>query len=255
MKTWLRHFLPFGLVRANQLASEFERIGLPRGSALQRDANRRLQYLNLDLLPSGALSGAPGMVVDVGANVGDWTATLLSFYRPAKLICVEPDPRLALHLRQRFAGNDIVTVSEHAVGSAPGKAQLNVMEDSVFNSLRKPVESVQGLYPASFRVTKTVDVEVRTLDSLLAGGGSIKLLKIDVQGFEREVLAGAKEVLARTNFVLMEANFQPHYEGEAGFHELQELMRAHGFSLSNYSKPKGSRGQALYADVLYVRGS
>ena len=253
MKTWIRHFLPFGLVRASQLASEFARLGLKRSHALRRQAGWRLQSLNLNLLPTGALAGPPATVVDVGANTGDWSAGLLNFYTPDRLICVEPDPKLASNLRDRFAALSAVRVFERAVGSTAGSGELKVMEDPVFNSLRQPTGHVRDLYPSTFRVLETVQVEVQTLDTLLADVPRVKLLKIDVQGFEREVLAGAAAVLRRTDFVLMEVNFKPHYEGEAGFFELDTIMQRHGFAIGNYSGPKGGKREALYADVLYLR--
>lgn len=253
MKSWIRHFLPFGLVRASQLASEFERIGLARRHALGRNAGWRVQNLNLNLLPDGSLAGPAACIVDVGANVGDWTAGLLDFYRPSRVICIEPDPRLAARLRKRFAAHPAISVVERAVGSAPGSAVLHVMEDPGFNSLRRPDQQAQALYPPTFRVKETVKVEIQPLDFLLADVPRIRLLKIDVQGYEREVLAGAVDVLRRTDCVLMEVNFKTHYEGEAGFAELAELMRQHGFAIGNYSEPKGGKRQALYADVLYVR--
>jgi FkbM family methyltransferase len=253
MKTWIRHFLPFGLVRASQLASEFARLGLARSHALRRQAGWRLQSLNLNLLPTEALAGPPATVVDVGANTGDWSAGLLNFYTPDRLICVEPDPKLAAGLRDRFAARSTVQVVERAVGSTPGTAELKMMEDSVCNSLRQPTELMKGIYPSPFRVIETVQVEVQTLDALLADVPRVKLLKIDVQGFEREVLEGAAAVLRRTDFVLMEVNFKPHYDGEAGFLELDTIMQRRGFAIGNYSAPKGGKREALYADVLYLR--
>jgi FkbM family methyltransferase len=253
MKSWIRHFLPFGLVRALQWASEFERIGLARRHAFSRNAAFQLQNLNLNLLPDGALAGAPACIIDVGANAGNWAGGVLDYYTPARLVCIEPDPRLAAGLRTRFAGRANISVIDRAVGSAPGTAELQVMENPVFNSLRAPDAATQAQYPSSFRVRETVKVEIQTLDTLLADVPAIRLLKIDVQGFEREVIAGAGAVLQRTDFVLMEVNFQTHYQGEAGFGELLGMMSGHGFCLGNYSQPHGGQREALYADAVFVR--
>lgn len=255
MKSWFRHFLPFGLVRATQLASEMSAIGLRRRHALAPNAAYRWQQLNLNLLPDGALQAPVGEIVDVGANAGDWAAGVLAFCQPARFTCVEPDPRLARRLRARFAGNPAVQVRESAVGEKSGSIDFNLMEDSVFNSVRQPTATIGAVYSSTFRVTEKITVPIQPLDRLLDGTGRIALLKIDVQGSEREVLAGATQTLARSDHVLLEANFRPHYEGEASFFELDRIMQEHGFAIGNYSKPLGGRKQALYADVLYLRSN
>lgn len=253
MKSWLRHLLPFGLVRAVQWADEFGRIGLARRHALRRNAPYQLQALNLSLLPDNALAGPPACIVDVGANTGDWAAGLLAYYAPARLVCIEPDPHLAAGLRTRFAATPAVSVIESAAGAEHGTCLLQLMEDRAFNSLRPPVAATQADYPATFRVRETRSVRLAPLDDLLADLPRIRLLKIDVQGSEREVLQGAAAVLRRTDFVLLEVNFKAHYQGEAGIGELLALLGGHGFALGSYSPPRGGRREALYADALFLR--
>jgi FkbM family methyltransferase len=256
MNGWLRHLLPYGLVRSSQLGGDLERIGLPK--ALARSLSRRrstllkLDHLNLGLLPAGALQQVD-WVMDVGANVGDWTANFLDFCPAAKVVCVEPEPTLAAGLRRRFAARPAVTICQAAIGDKPGKAEFKVMEHAVLNSLRQPAVSMQAINPEPFQVKEVIQVDVLPLDAIAPPAGRITLLKIDTQGFEREVLAGARETLRRTDYVILEVNFQPHYEGEAGFFELDTLMQQHGFCIGNYSEPHGGRRQALFADVLYLR--
>lgn len=255
MNSALRHLLPFGLVRASQFASKLKRMGLPASQAwlltLKPSSRLRIQELNLNLLPDGALSDID-CIVDLGANRGDWTAGILNFCTPKRIICVEPEPALAAGLHERFSGQDNISIKQTAIGAAPGIADFTLMKESVFNSFRRPTQSMASSYQ-DVGARKIIKVDVRTLDSIIPTDARIRLLKIDVQGFEREVLIGAAETLRRTDYVLLEVNFQTHYEGEAGFFELDTLMQQHGFFIGNYSQPKGGRRQALYADVLYLR--
>lgn len=255
MNAWFRHLFPFGLVRASQIRSDLIRLGLTSSRAtqlaLRPSTPEKIRHHNLDLFPDGTLA-SPASIVDVGANQGDWTAAMLSVCRPTNILCAEPDPKLATKLRDRFRQQAFVAICETAVGEKAGFAELNLMENPVLNSLRVPTEEMASIFPA-FRVKESVRVKVTPLDVLTEKLGPITLLKIDAQGLEREILAGAAATLARTECVLLEVNFQPHYEGEAGFVELDALMQQYGFCISNYSPPKGGVRQALFADFLYVR--
>jgi hypothetical protein len=82
---------------------------------------------------------------------------------------------------------------------------------------------------------------------------SIDLLKIDVQGFEASVLRGAREVLQRTRFLLIECNVASHYEGDSLFPELHRILIQSRMTLYNLSEPVRLGGRALWADALYVR--
>ncbi len=256
MKSWLRHFLPYGLVRYSQLSSELQDLGIERAKArrisFSRDAAARLERANLDLLPKDALK-AVDCVIDIGANVGDWAANLLFFCQPDFLLCVEPDPDLANQLRRRFAKNRTVHVEEAAMGDSSKVAELRLMHNPALNSLRQPTITMAALFPEPFQPAGSVQVAVKTLDAVAPRDRRINLLKIDAQGFEREVLNGAKETLKRTDIVIIEVNLQPHYDGEAGIFELDAIMQQHGFCIGNYSEPKGGRRQALFADAVYVR--
>ena len=76
---------------------------------------------------------------------------------------------------------------------------------------------------------------LQRLDTLLAGVDEISLLKIDVQGFEKAVLAGGAQCLARTNFLLIELNYMRQYEGGSWFGEIHEILtREHGSCWSTH---------------------
>ena len=140
-----------------------------------------------------------------------------------------------------------------AASSQPGELPFHVTTGSQCASLLKPSDEMTQLYGSSFAEEKTITVKVETLDAMLAECAAISLLKIDVQGYEREALAGAKSVLAKTRCVLIEANYVSHYENDIRFAELDVLMVSHGFALANLSRPFIKQGRALWADALYQR--
>jgi len=94
---------------------------------------------------------------------------------------------------------------------------------------------------------------MRRLDTLLAALPEISLLKIDVQGYEKEVLSGAAETLRKTKFLLIELNYMPQYVGGSWLAEIHELLAGkHGFVLVDATKPLRLNGRASMSDGLYV---
>jgi FkbM family methyltransferase len=140
---------------------------------------------------------APGdLAFDVGAHVGDRTRCFARL--GARVIAIEPQPELAARLRRQFADNPEVAVVESALGAAPGRATL-------FQSRRTPtvttlsgawIERVQGTFGFE-RVAweDRSEVPVTTLDRLIARHGVPRFCKLDVEGFEAEVLHGLSQPL------------------------------------------------------------
>ena len=122
------------------------------------------------------------------------------------------------------------------------------------SSALPPRPEVSAAYePGDFRVRERLTVPLVTLDAALPADEEFGLLKIDVQGVEMEVLAGAVSVLKRTRVVLLEANYVRHYEGGASFDDVFARMTAHGFRLAGMSTPYFGAEGPLWADAVFVR--
>jgi FkbM family methyltransferase len=192
-------------------------------------------------------------VVDVGANVGQWSEMLLHCLSVESLTIIEPGPLAFAELQKRFEADPRITLHNVAMGDKEGTGRLKVTRDTTGASLLQPREDMKTLIGGNWTVTSEVDVPVRTLDRLLADLEEISLLKIDVQGHEKAVLAGAKATLRKTKFLLVELNYMPQYEGGSWLGELHEiLVYQYGFFLANASRPLCLNGRASMSDGLYV---
>lgn len=137
----------------------------------------------------------PGdVVIDVGANIGTLTLTAaVCVGAVGSVHAVEPHPTTAAVLRENVRDNRALNVEIHnvALGSVDGTVRLADVEDDSANFVGDGGAIV---------------VPLRRLDSLRLGGERrVALLKIDVEGFEREVLLGGAETLKRSDCVYFEA--------------------------------------------------
>src|SRR5580704_8306608 len=136
----------------------------------------------------------PGsLVFDIGANVGHYALIFRSLR--AQVVAVEPQAGLVAGLRWRFGGHQDMQIVQAAVGSTKATAVLHkAPNQSEIASLRADVGE-RSRFAASHHFSEAETVPVVTLDSLLQQFGRPDFCKIDVEGFECEVLAGLSQPL------------------------------------------------------------
>jgi FkbM family methyltransferase len=140
-------------------------------------------------------------VFDIGANEGAWTAALRGL--DARVIAVEPQSACAAAMRERFGDDPQVEIVESAVGDAPGHGRLHLaVASTTFASMsaewRQSVVENRGLPPDSW--PESVEVSITTMETLIEEFGDPAFTKIDVEGFEAEVLAGLSRPLPALAF-------------------------------------------------------
>ncbi len=123
---------------------------------------------------------------------------LLNLVRPEKLVIVEPLPDAFAVLRKKFGNNRRVQLHNLAIGERESVETLKITRDTTGASLLQPREEMRAVIGSNWTITSEVEVNMTTLDRLLADLDEISLLKIDVQGYEKHVLVGAKQILSKT---------------------------------------------------------
>jgi 2-O-methyltransferase len=217
------------------------------------DAARRW----LPVLPP---SFRPQTVLDVGANLGNVTMELHDLYHPEFIGIVEANPELT----EALLGISLECRSKVfacAIGSEPGRLPFHIVRkgDSL-NSASSSLLSVSAEAAELWRLNteRTVDVPVRTLDEVWqeCGARDLDLLKLDVQGYEPQVLMGGKCTLLRTRVIVTEMSFFREYEGQWLFGQLYELLQQSGFDLSaTYEFARDPRGVPLQCNGVFVNTS
>lgn len=143
--------------------------------------------------------GPGSLCFDVGAHRGDKIEHFLE--AGARVIGFEPLPACIEHLRARFAGDSRVQIVPCAVGAGPGTAELHIGENASMSSMSAEwIAKVRSGRLGKRTWPETVEVAVRPLDDLIAEFGLPDFCKIDVEGYEVQVLAGLSKPIRAVSF-------------------------------------------------------
>jgi FkbM family methyltransferase len=140
---------------------------------------------------------AGDLCFDIGANVGNRTELLREI--GAKVVSLEPQKPCVEELRRRFGSDGAVVIVSSAVGSAPGSAEISVCDDDSTIATMSSRWQNEGRF-SDRTWTRSESVPVTTMDHLIAEHGSPVFCKIDVEGFERQVLEGLSSPVGCISF-------------------------------------------------------
>jgi FkbM family methyltransferase len=191
-------------------------------------------------------------VFDVGASRGQFALFAVERFPKAQVTCFEPLPESRAALASVLDGR--VEVRPVAVGAAPGTAELQVSAQDDSSSLL-PIGSRQiAEFPGTARAS-TLEVPVVALEAEIGPATpGPRLLKIDVQGLELEVLKGAGRALDLIDEAFIECSFVELYEGQALADEVVAFLLDRGLRLAGiYGISYSADGSAVQADFLFRR--
>lgn len=191
-------------------------------------------------------------VLDVGASRGQFALFSLENFPGADIICFEPQPGPAGDLR-RVLGDRVELIGS-ALGPERGMANMNISAQDDSSSLLAIGERQVVEFPGT-ESDHTIEVPVTTLDDALRRPVERPcLLKVDVQGFELDVLRGGLEVLREVDVALIECSFVELYQGQALAEEVVSFMQDAGFRLAGVHEIANSAdGSAIQGDFLFRR--
>ena len=168
------------------------------------------------------------VVIDVGANTGQFGRSLRAGGYRGRIVSFEPIASAFQVLSKAAAEDGNWEVHECGLGAASGTARLNVSELSVSSSILDST-SIASLHDRRVAVDHIEEISIRTLDEVAAGIFGKILLKVDTQGYERQVIEGGRQTVARVSGVLLELPIIHVYEGVWQFHEAIKFMDEAGF--------------------------
>ncbi|MFZ0548457.1 MAG: FkbM family methyltransferase [Candidatus Promineifilaceae bacterium] len=174
----------------------------PKSERLDIHLQRLFQKLNINC------------IFDVGANRGQYGRFLRQSGYTGRIISFEPVSADFALLQAQAADDPEWQTHQIALGREENTAEINVTSDSLFNSFLKPNEFIRG---QGLRISHVESVQIRPLDalfdqSLAEINQPQPYLKLDTQGYDLEVLAGAEKCLSRISALQTELSIKPVYE-------------------------------------------
>ena len=197
-------------------------------------------------------------VLDVGGNVGQYGQRLRDFGYEGRIVSFEPLADAHVKLSAQAAGDPAWSIARPmAIGAENGEIEIQVSAESDMSSILPQNDLLRQISPSS-AIQKTERVALRRLDSIaddFIAADDRLFLKIDVQGFEAEVLKGAETLMPRLTGIQLEMSLLPLYQGAIDYRAMIERLAALGFEphliLPGYFERKLAR--QLEIDGVFIR--
>jgi FkbM family methyltransferase len=199
------------------------------------------------------------LVLDVGANTGQFACQCRAAGYREKIISFEPSAAAHASLLKSAAADPLWSVADRmALGAVTGETEINIAANSVSSSILPMLDSHLSAAPAS-RYLHKEKVPLRRLDDVLSPSDrSLGIfLKLDVQGYESEVLAGATRLLPQTLAIQLEMSLLPLYKGEILMPQMSASLAAMGFELWDLEPAfrDPATGRLLQIDSIFTRSA
>jgi FkbM family methyltransferase len=199
------------------------------------------------------------VVLDIGANSGQYATGLRTRAFKGRIVSFEPLPGPFSLLESKASADPLWDCQRCALGNADGTISINVAGNAGLSSSVLPMlKSHQDAYPPANYIG-TEEVPIHRLDSVapeILRPTDIAFLKMDVQGFEKQVLAGGKSTVNdRCVGMQLELSFLPLYEGDMLIREALYLIYSLGFTMTGLLPGfmDARNGRMLQADGIFFR--
>jgi FkbM family methyltransferase len=194
-------------------------------------------------------------LVDVGANVGQFSLLIREVHPQAQVFAFEPLPNAAKKFSEVLPNSAQITLFQSAISARSGDAQMHVSRKTDSSSLLPITSVMTDIFPDTEEIGMAL-VSVGPLGKFISSKqlANPALLKIDVQGSELDVLEGCSGLLSYFKYIYVELSFMELYARQPLCHEVVRYLDKRNFTLSSVNNlAYTDSGIPVQADFLFVR--
>lgn len=211
------------------------------------DISRRLKLINHYKI---------NKILDVGANIGQYSLELRKFGFKGHIISFEPLSGTYSKLKSNAKNDKKWQTFNFAIGNEEGNTLINVAGNTFSSSINNMLESHLKVEPSS-RYISTENITIKRLDTIfnsIHSSGDIILLKIDTQGYEKNVLEGASQSLDNILLIQLEMSLIPLYENELILADMIKFLEQKKFEIVSIENgfTNDETGQLLQVDGIFI---
>ncbi len=217
-----------------------------------------LQHIHRSIRLAKKIPDQNFIILDIGGGIGASVKIYNALFPGNKIFVFEPVLENYTTIKSKFANCSNIEICNVAVGNENSKKQINVANRITSSSLF-PLAADQdsNFYnETTLGQNRIESIEIVRLDDFLAKiPNEIGIMKIDVQGYEMNVLQGAALILKRTNIVLLEVINHDAYVEAPKYYDIDSWLREHDFTLYDIIPSVLDKGMLKEWDVIYISNS
>jgi FkbM family methyltransferase len=198
------------------------------------------------------------IILDIGGGIGASLKLFSESFPNLKIMVFEPVAKNFNAIKERFPSSPNIEFINYAAGNETSEKQINIANRITSSSLlplsvdpESRIFDESNLGKAGAETIRIVKID----DFLSKNQEEIGIMKIDVQGYEMDVLKGAETTLKRTDLVVLEANNHQGYSGSAKYYDIDGFLREHDFTLFDILPSIVENGKLKEWDMIYMNNS
>jgi FkbM family methyltransferase len=189
-------------------------------------------------------------IVDVGANVGQFSLLLFNKFPTAKFFLFEPLKKEYLILRKIFKRNNNFIIKNLALGKKREFIKVNILKRRDSSSILHPTKNNKDIFNDNY-ITGNSIVKISRLKDCINKINKPSLLKIDVQGYELEVLKGTN--LNQFSYIYLEGSDIQLYKKQATIKDIETFLSSKFVKINEFNIQYNNINQKIYSDILYKK--
>ena len=213
------------------------------------------QITSLEFLEIAKNNYPVKVIYDIGGNIGTWSQLAKAIFPNAIIHAFEPIKKFQDHfLTNTKEFGKSVTLHKTGLGSKNGTASINVGGDA--SSFLEIGSLLTSFFPTVKKTGEEI-VNISMLDSYVQQTNLAfpDVMKLDVEGFELEVLKSAKECMKKCKYIILEISFEERHIGQPLFPDVVYFLAQHNFHICSFPAFMHLAQKIYWTDILFENRS